>query len=358
MAKEVDDIYNASCNKVTKEVDDINNDPGISCFKKCEMIGFNLGSSSAGKQPRRPRRIIQPNSYYRNFQTNKCNTRFIVSPQDLLAYECILFYGPHREYASTEVINYDNVRVSYQQLATLRHSEKVYVDKFVINVFCRKMFKDKHPKDSRRHFFFSTVGDYLMNHEWNQTFLHDTCRRCFTLANGCFKFIASDYVSSTSLFFPILHDDHWFLFIVALHDGYFIFLDSFFREDELYQQNVRSTIIPNFVRAWDEFIGVDWNFHEFVIHYAHVPKYDMKFFSKYDDGVFVMKFLELWDPRIDMLQKFSSSNIPDIRVQYMNSMVFSHHNCNSHAKDMVSNHKAMLELKRRPGFQPSSSLQF
>ena len=121
------------------------------------------------------------------------------------------------------------------------------------------MFKDKHPKDSRRH-FFSTVGvsaypctsqyflfnstiiliflfsfcffgfcfmrhfgqDYLMNHEWNQTFLHDTCRRCFTLANGCFKFIASDYVSSTSVhlswiwyfpfgifftisFFPILH---------------------------------------------------------------------------------------------------------------------------------------------------------
>ena len=99
MAKEVDDIYNASCSKVTKEVDDINNDPGISCFKKCEMIGLNLGSSSAGKQPRRPRCIIQPNSYYRNFQTNKCNTRFIVSPQDLLAYECILFYGSHREYA-------------------------------------------------------------------------------------------------------------------------------------------------------------------------------------------------------------------------------------------------------------------
>lgn len=68
-----------------------------------------------------------------------------------------------------------------------------------------------------------------------------------------------------------------------------------------------------FLRVWDEFIGVDWNFHEFVIHYAPVPKYDMKFFSKYDDGVFVMKFLELWDPHVDMLQKFSSSNNPDIR---------------------------------------------
>ncbi|RLM93227.1 hypothetical protein C2845_PM08G11700 [Panicum miliaceum] len=209
---------------------------------------------------------------------------------------------------STEVINYDNVRVSYQQLAILRRSNK----------------------------------DYVMKHEWNQTFLNDTCGKCFTLANGCFKFTSSDY-----LLFPIIHEDHWFVFIVALHDGYFIFIDSFFREDDMYQQNVKSTVIPNFVRAWDEFIGIDWNFHEFVIHYAPVPKLDLKFFSKYDDRIFVMKFLELWDQRVNLIQKFSSSHIPDIRVQYMNIMVFSPHNCNNDAKDKVRNHTAMLELKRR-----------
>ncbi|KAG2643209.1 hypothetical protein PVAP13_2KG321800 [Panicum virgatum] len=71
-----------------------------------------------------------------------------------------------------------------------------------------------------------------------------------------------------------------------------------------------------------------------------------------------MKYLELWDPHINMIQKFTSSHIPDIRVQYMNSMVFGHHKCNNDAKEMVSNHKAMLELKRRSGFQPASSLQF
>lgn len=76
--------------------------------------------------------------------------------------------------------------------------------------------------------------------------------------------------------------------------------------------------IPNFVRAWDEFIGIDWNFHEFVIHYAPVLKLDLKFSSKYDDGTFVIKFLELWDLRVNLIQKFSSNNIPDIRVQYMN----------------------------------------
>lgn len=61
--------FNVSCSTMAKEVDDIYDEPGISCFKKCEKIGFNLGSSSSGKEPRYPPRIIQPNSYYRNFQT-------------------------------------------------------------------------------------------------------------------------------------------------------------------------------------------------------------------------------------------------------------------------------------------------
>lgn len=59
---------------------------------------------------------------------------------------------------SKEVINYDNVRVSFEQLGTLRRNDKVFVDKYVINAFCRKLFKDKKPKDSKRHYFFSTVG--------------------------------------------------------------------------------------------------------------------------------------------------------------------------------------------------------
>ncbi|XP_039815710.1 uncharacterized protein LOC120678514 isoform X2 [Panicum virgatum] len=186
--------FNVSCSKMAKDVDSIYNETGISCFTKCQRIGFKLGSSSTGKEPRRPRRIIQPNSYYRNFQINHCNVKFIVTPEDLLAYDCILFYASHHDYASNEVINYDNVRVSYQQLATLRRSNKVSIDKFVINALCRKLFKDKHPKDSRRHFFFSTVGDFLMKNEWNHSFLYDICMKCFNLANGCFKFESSDYM--------------------------------------------------------------------------------------------------------------------------------------------------------------------
>jgi hypothetical protein len=60
--------------------------------------------------------------------------------------------------SSKEVINYDNVRVTYNQLATLQRYHKEPVDIYVVNAFCRKLFKDKHPKESWRHYFSSTVG--------------------------------------------------------------------------------------------------------------------------------------------------------------------------------------------------------
>lgn len=36
--------------------------------------------------------------------------------------------------------------------------------------------------------------------------------------------------------------------------------------------------IANFLKAWDEAIGIDWNFDEFMIHHAPVPMQDIKFF--------------------------------------------------------------------------------
>ena len=48
---------------------------------------------------------------------------------------------------------------------------------------------------------------------------------------------------SFSAFFPNIPSRYWFLFIVALQDGYFVFLDSFFDEDDMYQKEVRSLVV-------------------------------------------------------------------------------------------------------------------
>jgi hypothetical protein len=102
--------------------------------------------------------------------------------------------------------------------------------------------------------------------------------------------------------------------------------------------------IPNFIKAWDKFIGTDRKFDEFVIHHAPVPKQDLNFFKKYDDGVFTMKFLESWDPRVNLVQKFSSSHIGDIRIMYISDMVFSPHKNNKKAKGIVRNHQGVVSL--------------
>jgi hypothetical protein len=138
--------------------------------------------------------------------------------------------------SSKEVINYDNVRVTYNQLATLQ-TTKSSVDIYVVNAFCRKLFKDKHPKDSGRHYFFSTFGvsltffllfyvaeklpnhlfwifvsltffephfvcclwkDYLMDlpaKAKDKLSPHDNCSSCLKLANRSHKFTSSEFVS-------------------------------------------------------------------------------------------------------------------------------------------------------------------
>lgn len=326
------------------------NDDHVSCFKRLEVIGFKLGSSSKGDVPRRKRRILVPNSYFRDFEVNKCTARIHFSVNEKLAYECLMFYYVSPEHSKEVVINYG----TFHELgSSLSRTDKVPVHSHVINALCRKLFKDRHPSVSRRHYFFSTAGDYLIRNEGNLNYHKNNCERCFRFANQCFSFMSSDL-----LFFPICHENHWFVFIVAIRDGYFVFLDSCFGENHYFQEKARSVIIPNFVKAWDEFIGYNYEFEDFVIHYAPVPKQDIEYWSKHDDGIFVMKYLELWDPYMNMMVQFQPSSINDIRVKYVSEMIFNKHNEMNSAKELISNFEAMNNIRMFANFQPASSLNF
>jgi len=73
-----------------------------------------------------------------------------------------------------------------------------------------------------------------------------------------------------------------------------------------------------------------------------VPKQDKEYWSKHDDGIFVMKYFELWDPYMNMIVQFRSSNINDIRVTYVSDMIFSKHNEMNSAKEQILNFEAMV----------------
>jgi hypothetical protein len=76
----------------------LDNDTHNTCYQKCAQISFNLGSSSRGKHPRRPRRIIQPNSYYRDFSNNTCSFKITLHLEDRLAHNVVKFLGSDVQY--------------------------------------------------------------------------------------------------------------------------------------------------------------------------------------------------------------------------------------------------------------------
>ncbi|CAL4907063.1 unnamed protein product [Urochloa decumbens] len=267
---------NSSCDKVATQGNDMSSGGQQSCSKECDNISLHLGSSSKGQHPRkRPRHIVKPNSYYRDFVTNVCTARFNFNLEEKLAYESLNFYHILPDYSGTPVL-----------------------------------------------FFF--------------------CKRCFQESNRCRSFISSDH-----LIIPIFYEGHWFVFIAAIRDHYFVFLDPVNGEDNIYQQTARSLIIPKFIEAWDEFIGSNCDFQDFVIHYAQVPQLDRHFWSMFDDGIFVMKYMELWDPYVNMMVQFQSSNINDIRVKYVSEMVFSEHNKLASAKSLIRDYPSMVALRDR-----------
>ena len=169
------------------------------------------------------------------------------------------------------------------------------------------------------------MQDYLIQNDGNLAYHKRNCERCFKFVNQCLNFMSADLVCILKvliftmqlspefvnifipifvliqLFFPICKDGHQFVFVVAIRDGYFVFLDSFFEENDLFQEQARSIIvsykhhiilfwelhiyfcssvvfdflkIPNFLKAWDEFIGYNYDFENFVIHYCHTQNFN------------------------------------------------------------------------------------
>jgi hypothetical protein len=79
-------------------------------------------------------------------------------------------------YNSNWIINMNNCKVTLEQLGT-SVKQNGWVEAWVINVFCRKLFKDKHPRISNKHFFFHTSAVRTLS------FMKSFCFLCMTKMN-------------------------------------------------------------------------------------------------------------------------------------------------------------------------------
>ncbi|KAL6656605.1 hypothetical protein ACP70R_004385 [Stipagrostis hirtigluma subsp. patula] len=273
-------------------------------------------SSTGGKMPHYgPRRPIYPTITQPNHVSNG-RSRFRVSESEMKNYRAILNLG-ESEFQGEFAVDIGSVRCTYR---SLRDSLKPdgFVNNFVVNVFCRHLFMkaNGHPDVSKKHYFFSTIGDNFLKHPDDAS--QDVLRRAFTRSKK-----ARPLPESNLLFFPTLFENHWFVFVVDIKDNYFVFLDPFYKKDDDYQQHVRQRMIPSFQLHWDKYVpgDRDMKFDKYRVIYPVVPRQTED--NLVDSGIIVMMILEHWNsPRAVLTSIFDLNDIPNIRVKIANELMF------------------------------------
>ncbi|KAL6662293.1 hypothetical protein ACP70R_000152 [Stipagrostis hirtigluma subsp. patula] len=187
------------------------------------------------------------------------------------------------------------------------------VGSYVINALCRKFFLDKRPTISRKHYFFSGIGAILLKGSGNLSYV----KKCFDGAASVLELHKADM-----LLFPICHDDHWFVFIVDIKNSLFVFLDSYYSEEDDYHIFVRSNLIPNFKRIWKELVTGPLDFENYDVVYPAVPKQS----NITDCGVFVIMFLTFWTWYCGLCIEFTQADIDNIRIHTVSDLVCCEHN--------------------------------
>ncbi|XP_062182070.1 uncharacterized protein LOC133886354 [Phragmites australis] len=239
--------------------------------------------------------------------------RFPVTQAHIRYYK-ILCSLAHSQWSGEDAVQFYKTHVTYGSLGESVEPAGL-VDNFFISGYCRKFFEDCHPRKSKKHYFFTSVGDCMLRYKTDYDV--KTVKKSFLGANSAHKLHLSH-----KMFFPICSGKHWFLFIVDLRNKLFAFLDSIFEESDGFQIQMRTALINSFKEAWYEHAEVKLDLEDFRIFYPPVPKQD----NGYDCGIFVIKYMELWDANCDLTTMFNQFDIPNIRVLLANDIFFSTRN--------------------------------
>lgn len=265
------------------------------------------------------------------------NPRFPVSDDDIMHYCAIVELAYTDRIQKNYALKYHGVHCSFISLGQTLMRDG-HIDNFLIPCFCRKLFEDSHPTKSGRHYFFSYIGESIL--ELSSTMHENIVRTSFLGATSASK--GKRLENSDKLFFPICHLDHWFTLVVDFKWKLFAFLDSFYGPKSDYQIAVRGPLIENFTILWNKIFNTDEpNFKKFKVMTPNMPRQG----NAHDCGVFAMKSLEVFDPTKDLRREFSSGDIIHMRIQYANRLFF--HSGNLVDRSIVTNYYVKDEFVRQ-----------
>ncbi|KAG0542402.1 hypothetical protein BDA96_02G100800 [Sorghum bicolor] len=259
------------------------------------------------------------------------STRFPLTPRDKMVYNVVLSLGKSK-HARSIVVDIGGCNLRYYSLAESM-APGSEVCSYVVNVLCRKYFLDERPTISRKHYFFSSVSDVFLSESTD----YSSVQKSFNGAASVLSLHLCD-----SLHFPVLVGKHWLLFVVDMNRKFFFFLDSQYSKDDDFSISTRKKLIEAFLHAWDLFVGPSTRFDEFMAGYPHVPKQE----NEADSGIFVIKFMVFWQNGRKLMDLFSHQDIPSVRVQIVNDLLFSKHNIADikPLKDLIAPNTPLLAL--------------
>uniref|UniRef100_A0A0E0JZU9 Ubiquitin-like protease family profile domain-containing protein n=1 Tax=Oryza punctata TaxID=4537 RepID=A0A0E0JZU9_ORYPU len=268
--------FNDRCKKLCTNTDDFYNACNNLCKSNQDL------SSSGGKLPLHgPRRVVIPARVASDpFVTNRL--RFSITDEERRYYIAICRLAESSKWQSYYAIDIDNVKAKFYS------------------------FGNSLKKGGSLSHYEQLIGDLSI-------LALEKVDKSFTGAGKARKLNLCDM-----LFFPIYYNEHWFLFIVDIKDRMLVILDSLHHEGHDYFEPILSLLINNLQTVWDKFVDAPLNFHGFKIVFPPVPRQEYNC----DSGVYVMKFVELWSPRIVLSNVFGNENINNIRVQYANQIFF------------------------------------
>ncbi|KAG2549937.1 hypothetical protein PVAP13_9KG279800 [Panicum virgatum] len=312
MSKLSEEVYNSNLRSSTKTPGSVQR-VGVSGSQPSSRFKPS-DSSTGGKLPLHgPRRFaVASKVYCRDYVT--ATNKFSVSKSEVLNYK-ILCKLASSQFQSEDAVNLSGVRCTFWSLGESLKPDGL-VKTFVVSAFCYSLFQkpNGHPDVSKRHYIFANIGENLLKDfdDADQNVL----ARAFKRSSK-----ARPLNHSNALFFPTCFEDHWFVFVVDIKDRKFVILDSYYKENDEFQEIVRERMISSFEHHWEKYVQVEMGFQDFDTIYPAVPEQPLD--NTTDSGIYAMMFIENWiSPRSMLTSVFSSTDIPNIRIKIANDLVF------------------------------------
>ncbi|GJN20677.1 hypothetical protein PR202_gb08080 [Eleusine coracana subsp. coracana] len=138
---------------------------------------------------------------------------------------------------------------------------------------------------------FGSLGSSLRLGGKVETYvLNALCKKIFDKTHAK-RSLKHFFFTPISLFFPIFFENHWCVIVALIKEWVWAVLEPCLRD------------------FGPDLLSIDM----------------LKLFFEVD-GIFIMKFLEEWEPTVDLKSKFEPSDAPNIQIKYANEMIFHQNN--------------------------------